>query len=291
MIKKILTFPILTNFLNLIKFEHSIFALPFALSGALLVSDHGLPKVNIIFWIILAMFGARSLAMSVNRIVDKEIDFKNPRTKNRELPQEKLSKNQAVIFSLISFLILLYATLMLPKICLLLLPIAAIWFFVYPFTKRFTALSHLWLGVSLGGSVLGGWLAASGEINSFVPYALGLAVTFWVAGFDVIYALEDIEFDRKNNLHSIPVVFGIKGAIFISRIFHVFTLLFLLILGVMINGSFIYWFGVIFVCAMLYYEQSLVKENDLSKINLAFFTVNGWVSVGFLGFMIAEKLL
>ena len=229
--------------------------------------------------------------MSVNRIIDKDIDFKNPRTKEREIPQGKVSLKAAILFSVISLFILIFAALQLPRICLLLLPVAAIWFFIYPFTKRFTYLSHLWLGVALGGSVLAGWLACSGKITSPLPYVLGSAVMFWVAGFDIIYSCQDFEFDKNNFLHSIPEKFGIKNAIFISRIFHTVTILLLIYLGTLIQTSLIYWFCVIFVAGMLFYEQSLVKENDLSKVNMAFFTVNGWISVGFFVFMLLEKLI
>ena len=281
----------LTNFLNLIKFEHSVFALPFALSGAILAGKNGLPKLTTIFWIILACISARSFAMSINRIIDKDIDLKNPRTKDRELPQKIISTNQAVLFSIISLIILIYATHELPRICLLLLPIAALWFFIYPFTKRFTSLSHLWLGVALGASPLAGWLACGGEATSPIPYVLGLAVVFWVSGFDIIYACQDYKFDKENNLHSIPKKFGIKNALLISRIFHFVSVFFLAILACFIHASFIYWLSVLFVSLMLYYEQSLVKENDLTKVNLAFFTVNGWISVGFFIFILLEKLI
>lgn len=289
--KKSLTFSFLTNFLNLIKFEHSIFALPFALSGALLVKENGLPELSTIFWIILAMVGARSFAMSVNRIIDRDIDSKNPRTKDREIPKGIITNKQAVLFSVISLLVLLYATLQLPRVCLYLLPLAALWFLIYPFTKRFTSLSHLWLGIALGASVLAGWLACGGEVTSPLPYVLGLAVTFWVAGFDIIYALMDYDFDKKNNIKSIPSILGIKNGLFISRAFHFLTVLFLLLLGTLIQTSSVYWFCVVFVAAMLFYEQSLIKENDLSKVDLAFFTINGWVSVGFFCFILIEKLI
>ena len=281
----------LIHYFNFIKFEHSVFALPFALAGALLTKETGLPEVKTIFWIILAMIGARSFAMSVNRILDKEIDKKNPRTSSRELPQNKISINQATFFSILSLSVFIYSALQLPKICFLLLPIAAVWFFIYPFTKRFTFFSHLWLGIALGGSVLGGWLAADGKINSLVPYLLASAVIFWVAGFDVIYACQDYDFDTKNKLHSIPAQFGIKRGLMISRLFHILAVIFLLITGTIISSSAIYWLGVIFVAGMLLYEQSLVKANDLSKINLAFFTLNGWVSVGFFIFILLEKLI
>ncbi len=289
-IKKLLNFPFLTNFLNFIKFEHSIFALPFALSGAILAKENSLPDISTILWIILAMVGGRSFAMSLNRIIDKDIDANNPRTQLRELPQGTLTKNQAILFSLISLLTFIYATLQLPRICLLLLPIAAIWFLIYPYTKRFTSLSHIWLGVALGASVLAGWLSSGGEITSQVPYILGLAVMFWVAGFDIIYGCQDYDFDKKNSLYSIPSKLGIKNALLISKLFHVLTVLFLIILAQFINPSIIYWCCVIFVIGMLYYEQSLVKENDLSKVNVAFFTMNGWVSVGFFVFILLEKV-
>ena len=164
------------------------------------------------------------------------------------------------------------------------------WFYVYPFTKRFTFLSHLWLGIAIGASVIAGWIAVTGSINSIIPFILSCAVTFWVAGFDVLYACQDYEFDKKNDLHSIPSKFGIKNALLISRVFHLTTVTLLIILGYFIESSFIYWMSVIFVASMLTYEQNLVKENDLSKLDLAFFTLNGWVSMGFLGFMVMEKV-
>ncbi len=288
--KKILNISFLTNILNLVKFEHSIFALPFSFSGAILASN-SFPDLRKIFWIILAMVSARSLAMALNRIIDKDIDAKNPRTNVRELPQGKLSTKQAILFSIISFSFLIYATLQLPRLCLYLLPVAALWFYIYPFTKRFTSLSHLWLGVALGASVLGGWIAVSGKIDSFIPIVLGAAVTFWVAGFDIIYACQDYDFDKKNNLHSIPAKLGIKKALNISKLFHLLTIFFLILLGSIIKVSFVYWLSVVFVSAMLFYEQSLVKHNDLSKLNLAFFTLNGWVSIGFLIFILIERFI
>jgi len=279
------------KYINFIKFEHSIFALPFAFSGALLVKDKGLPEALTILWIVLAMVGGRSFAMAINRILDKEIDSENPRTKNREIPSGEITNNQAIVFSIISLITFIYAALQLPRICLYLLPIAVIWFFIYPLTKKFTYLAHLWLGIALGGSVLGGFIACWGEVSSPLPYILGSAVAFWVAGFDIIYACQDYDFDKKNNLKSIPSVFGIKKALLISKVFHTFTFLLLVFLGLSISASFIYYLGVVFVSAMLAYEQTLVKENDLSKVDLAFFTLNGWVSVGFLVFLIIEKMV
>lgn len=281
----------LTNLLNLIKFEHSIFALPFALSGAILATSNSFPSLTTMFWIILAMVSARSLAMSLNRIIDKEIDLKNPRTKDRELPSGKLSHKQAILFALLSLVVFIFSTLQLPRLCLYLLPIAVIWFFIYPYTKRFTSLSHIWLGIALGASVIAGWLACRGDITSPVPYILSLAVTFWVAGFDIIYACQDYDFDKKHNLFSLPAKLGINNALLISRIFHLLTVIFLLLLGIVTEVSLIYWFCVIFVAGMLLYEQGLVKPNDLSKVNVAFFTVNGWVSIGFFIFILIDKLM
>ena len=282
---------LLTNLLNYIKFEHSIFALPFALSGAILSTDSGLPSVKSLVLIILAMVSARSFAMSVNRIIDKEIDADNPRTQNRELPQGKVTNIQALIFTLISIIVLMIIVLQLPKICLILLPVAIIWFYIYPYTKRFTFLSHIWLGIALGASVLAGWITVTGKIDSFIPFTLGIAVTFWVSGFDIFYACQDYDFDKNNDLKSIPAQFGIKNALIISRLFHILTVIFLIFVGLEIHASYIYWFCVIFVLGMLYYEQSLVKENDLSKVNMAFFAVNGWVSVGFFVFILLDKLI
>ncbi len=281
---------LMKKYFSFIKFEHSIFALPFAFSGALLVKDKGLPELITIFWIVLAMVGGRSFAMSINRIIDKDIDNKNPRTKNREIPSGLISNNQAITFSVIFLLIFLFSAFQLPRVCLYLFPVAIIWFFIYPFTKRFTWLAHIWLGIALGGSVLGGFIACGGSVTSQIPYILGMAVAFWVSGFDIIYACQDFDFDKKNNLHSIPSKFGIKNALLFSRIFHLITVMLLIFLGLVINGSFFYFIGIAFVSVMLFYEQSLVKENDLSKVDLAFFTLNGWVSVGFFVFLLMEKL-
>jgi 4-hydroxybenzoate polyprenyltransferase len=281
----------LFHYFTFIKFEHSIFALPFALSGALLAEENGLPEFSTLVWIILAAVGARSFAMSLNRIIDKDIDAKNPRTKVREIPEGKISIKEATVFSITSLIVFIYATLQLPRLCLYLLPIAAVWFLIYPYTKRFTFLAHIWLGVAIGASVLAGWIAVAGEINSTVPFTLGSAVLCWVAGFDIIYACQDYEHDKKNNLQSIPAKFGIKSALIISRVFHGITIFLLFITGLTINSSIIYWVSVIFVMGMLYYEQSLVKHNDLSKVNLAFFTINGWISVGFLVFILLEKMI
>ena len=282
---------LLTNLLNYIKFEHSIFALPFALSGAILSTDSGLPSVKSLVLIILAMISARSFAMSVNRIIDKEIDADNPRTQNRELPQGKVTNIQAIIFTLISIIVLMIIVLQLPKICLILLPVAIIWFYIYPYTKRFTFLSHLWLGIALGASVLAGWIAVTGKIDSLIPFTLGIAVTFWVCGFDIIYACEDYSFDKNNNLKSIPVQFGVKNALLISRLFHILTVIFLIFVGLEIHASYIYWLSVALTASVLYFEQSLVKENDLSKVNMAFFTLNGWVSLLYLIFLILERTI
>ena len=280
----------LVNFLNLIKFEHSVFALPVALSGAMLASVHGLPNLSTTAWIVVACIGARSFAMSINRVIDKDIDFKNPRTKAREIPSGVISINQAIVFSIASVVVFFYAAWQLPKICLLLFPVALFWFYVYPFTIRFTLLSHIWLGIALGASPLAGWISVTGKIDSVIPFILGIAVVFWVSGFDIIYACQDYDFDKKNNLHSIPTKFGIKNALFISRIFHVTTIALLILLGTLIQTSLVYWFCVIFVAGMLFYEQSLVKPNDLSKVNLAFFTLNGLISVGFFIFILIEKI-
>lgn len=278
------------HYANFIKFEHSVFALPFALSGALLATN-GIPNILTLLWIVIAAVSARSFAMSVNRIVDKDIDLKNPRTKMREIPSGLIKEKEAVLFSIVSLGIFFYSAYQLPIICLKLLPLAAVWFFIYPYMKHITFLCHMWLGVAIGASALAGWIAASGNPLSPVPYILSLSVAFWVSGFDIIYACQDYEHDLKNNLNSIPSKFGIRSALNIAKVFHVLTVLLILGVGLLMELSIVYWLGVAFVIGMLVYEHSLVNEKDLSKVDLAFFTVNGWISVGFFASVLLETIL
>ena len=278
------------EYFELIKFEHTIFALPFALSGMLLASPHKFPAVSAFMWVFFAMVGGRTAAMSLNRLIDADIDKKNPRTSNRAIPAGKIKKNSAFILAMISFAVMIFAVWHLPLVCKQLLPLAILILVVYSFTKRFTHLSHFVLGGALGAAASGGWLAVSGEFS--IPVVLwGISVVFWVAGFDIIYAIQDIDFDRENNLFSIPAWLGVKKSLLASKIFHLFTVILLAILGLVYTVGIFYWLGIIFVACMLFWEHSLLKESNLSKINAAFFNINGYVSIGIFVFILLDKLL
>ncbi len=265
---------------EMIKLEHTVFALPFALSGLILATNH-LPSWHAVFFTILAFVGARSAAMTLNRLIDARIDADNPRTKDRSIPAGRIKPGTALLFSIAAFGLMLAAASQLPQICLQLSPIAVFWLSFYSFTKRFTWLCHIMLGIALGGAALGGWVAAAGTIYGAAPWLLAFAVATWVAGFDIIYACQDEKFDSDQKLHSIPARFGLSKALTISSALHVVTVAALVALGITVKpaaGIFFYG-GVALVAAMLIYEHSLVKPNDLSKVNAAFFTTNGIVSI------------
>jgi len=279
----------IVEYFELIKFEHTIFALPFALSGMLLASKAGWPSVVTFLWVLLAMVSGRTGAMALNRLIDADIDKKNPRTESRAIPTGRIKKMYALILVLFSFCVLTFATWQLPLICRQLLPVAIFILVIYSYTKRFTSMSHLVLGSALGAAAAGGWLAVSGRID--IPVILwGIAVTFWVAGFDVIYAIQDIDFDKKNKLFSIPAWLGVKKSLCVSKLFHSITVISLVILGIIYPVSYFYFAGLIFTICMLIYEHSLLSENDLSKINAAFFNVNGYVSIGIFIFVVLDKI-
>lgn len=263
---------------EMIKIEHTIFALPFALSG-LILSTPSLPSISVFFWTVLAFAGARAAAMTLNRIIDARIDALNPRTDTRAIPAGRISLKQAILFSIASFGVMVFAASKLPPICLWLSPIAVFWLSFYSFTKRFTWLCHLVLGIALGGAALGGWVAGGGRLDTQAPWILALAVSTWVAGFDIIYALQDQDFDRQQKLFSIPARFGIAQALTISSALHVVTMSSLILLGYLMSLGPIYWLGVVIVGIMLVYEHKLIKPDDLSKINAAFFNTNGVVSI------------
>ncbi len=263
---------------EMIKFEHTVFALPFALSGLILAAP-GLPAASVFFWTVLAFAGARAAAMTLNRLIDCKIDAINPRTSSRAIPAGRISSSMAMVATIIAFSVMIVAACRLPRLCLYLSPIAVVWLSMYSFTKRFTWLCHLVLGIALGGAALGGWIAAGGLLDQSAPWFLALAVATWVAGFDIIYALQDVDFDRKEKLHSIPARFGVRNGLIISTFLHVFTVASLAAVGFTLGLGICYWFGVLLVAGMLTYEHSLIKPTDLSKINAAFFTVNGVVSI------------
>jgi 4-hydroxybenzoate polyprenyltransferase len=275
---------ILTVF-EMIKIEHSVFALPFALVGALLAArDAGhLPSWLQIFWIVVAMVGARSAAMTINRIADVQYDARNPRTANRALPAGQLSIGFAWAFTIAASAVLVIAAWQLNRLALELSPVALAVLFFYSYTKRFTSLSHFVLGFCLGMSPAAAWIAVRGSLDLRM-LILCAAVTLWVGGFDVLYACQDIDFDKSAGLHSIPKKFGVAGSLAIARVMHILMVALLAWLALSFHLAWPAWVGIAVVASLLIYEHSLVKANDLSKINAAFFTVNGYISLLFLLF-------
>ena len=272
--------------MEMIKFEHSVFALPFALTGALLAArarQHSWPNLLQILWIVVAMVAARSAAMTVNRIVDRGYDKENPRTKMRALATGALSIPFAWIFTLIAVVVFFLAAWQLNTLALKLAPLAIAILVFYSFTKRFTSWSHLFLGFALGISPAAAWIAITGSLD-WRMLILCAAVTVWVGGFDVLYACQDIEFDQQFGLYSIPKRFGIANALWMARAMHVGVVLLLAWLAASFGLPWPAWAGVVVVAALLAYEHSLVKANDLSKLDAAFFTVNGYISMVFLLF-------
>lgn len=268
-------------FMEMIKFEHTVFALPFAYMGALLgsvvVNGH-LPSWAQIGWVTLAMVGARTAAMSLNRVIDKAIDAKNPRTKNRAIPAGLLSSAEVYIFILVSFALLFWATSQLNVLSMKLLPIAVFFLVFYSYTKRFTWLCHVFLGLTIALAPLGGWVAITGEMD-LVSLVFYLTVACWTAGFDVIYACQDMEYDRGEGLYSIPSRFGIRKSLMIARGFHILTAVGFTSLFVITDLSWWYFSGLLIAYAILFYEHRLVKPDDLSRLNTAFFTMNGVLSI------------
>ncbi|NDI34351.1 UbiA-like polyprenyltransferase [Chengkuizengella sediminis] len=268
-------------FLEMIKFEHTIFALPFAFMGAVLGSymmNGHLPSWVQIGWIILAMVGARSAAMGLNRVIDKVIDGKNPRTAARAIPAGLLSSKEVILFIVLSFALLFFASAKLDPLAVKLLPIAVFFLVFYSYTKRFTWACHFILGFTIALAPLGGWIAITGDIN-ITAIILFVSVALWTAGFDIIYACQDIEFDRKEGLFSIPSSFGIANALKIAKLLHFITAIGLVSIMFLANLSWWYLVGTIIAALLLIYEHQLVKPNDLSKLNAAFFTMNGVLSV------------
>ncbi len=264
--------------LEMIKFEHTLFALPFAFLGAILAAD-GLPNWRQILWITVAMFGARSAAMTFNRIIDRKFDAENPRTANRELPSGKLSVSFAWAFFVVSVILFEIAAYSLNWLTFALSPVALLSVLGYSYAKRFTNFAHLILGWSLAISPTAAWIAVRGAIDSEIPLLLSLLVMMWTAGFDVLYACQDYEFDKKAGLRSIPARFGIKNSLRIARVFHFQAFIVLLLLYLVTNLGWLALIGVFAVGALMIYQHTLVKANDLSRMNAAFFTTNAFVSV------------
>lgn len=286
----------MNKYLSLVKFSHTLFALPFALVGFTMGMVHtGSDRsMDLFFLVLICMVAARSAAMAFNRYIDRNIDSANPRTKSREIPAGIIHPSNALIFTIISGLIFMTATFFINPLCFILSPVALLIILGYSYTKRFTSLSHLVLGMGLGLAPVGAFIAATGQFH-WLPIVMGASVLFWVSGFDVIYALQDISFDKVMKLKSIPVAIGLKNALLLARVFHVISAV---LMGWAIFGiyemypavTWLIWLAWIVFCALLIFQHTLVKPNDLSKINLAFFTSNGIASVIF-GLLIISALL
>ena len=276
--------------------KHTVFAIPFAYLGAILASK-GVPELRVLFWVGLAFLGARSAAMALNNLIDKDIDAKNPRTANRELPAGKITLSEVWGLILISYFFLFYSAYKLNPLCLLLAPIIPVTSIIYPYLKRSLPISHFVLGMNLGYAPVGGWLAVTGIFNfpfgapEIAMLLLLFAVTFWVAGFDIIYSLQDIDFDIKNKLYSVPAVFGVKRALDVSFVSHILMLILLVGLMLVLKLGIIFKVGLIVIAALIWYEHTLVKADNFTNVPVAFFNVNAAVSLSMLAFTALDIVL
>ncbi|MCP4715066.1 MAG: UbiA family prenyltransferase [Deltaproteobacteria bacterium] len=276
--------------LEMIKFEHTIFALPFAYLGMVLGAD-GKPRFSTFVLITIAMVGARSYAMALNRIFDRTLDKKNPRTASRALPMGLVSVRETVMLAAVSLISFLLAIYLLPPLCRLLWPLVIIPMSIYSLTKRFTWLCHIILGLCLGLAPLGAWIATTNTLPPAGISSLGLAVVFWTAGFDIIYSCQDYAFDQHQGLYSIPARFGLHKALIFSKIFHGLTVAFLLLMGLDFGLGPLFYGGIVMIAGFLWYENHLIKPDDLSKITMSFFTLNGFVSIFIFAFTYIALML
>ena len=276
-------------FLEAIKFEHTIFALPFALLSLLYAAD-GLPSARVVGWVLVAMVSARTAAMAFNRLADRAVDALNPRTRTRALPAGLLTPRQMAMATAVAVAVFLYAAWQLNPLCLMLAPVALAVILGYSYSKRFTPLSHYWLGLSLGIAPSAVWIAVRGTLE-LPPVWLTLGVMLWVAGFDILYSLQDEAFDRAYGLRSLPQTLGAARAILISRLSHALCIPLFALGGVALGAGAWYFVGVGVAALMLAYEQSLVKPDDLSRLDVAFFTLNGYVSIGLFVFALLDRVL
>jgi 4-hydroxybenzoate polyprenyltransferase len=274
--------------LDMIKWEHTVFALPFAYAGMLAAP---VPfSVSNLLWITVAMIGARTAAMTLNRIIDAAIDARNPRTADRAIPKGLIGAREAWFFTGVAIALLVLSTFFLAPITRVLWPLVVLGFVIYPYTKRFTWLCHLALGIANGLAPGAAWVAVTGEI-SWPPALIWAAAALWVGGFDIIYSLLDRDFDLENSVNSLPVRFGIGPALVVSRVWHALSVAFLVAFGVAAGLGVVYYLGVVVVAWLLFYEQSLVRKDDLSKLNMAFFTMNGVISTIFFVFVLLDRVI
>lgn len=283
----------LARWMSFVKLPHTVFALPFALVGVTLASRLAPIDVGTVGWVVLAFTSARWVAMAVNRIVDREFDSRNPRTAQREIPRGAIRVRDAWLTVVVAAALFVWTAAQLNPLCLYLSPVALLWVCFYSFTKRFTRYAHLVLGLGLAIAPVGGYLAVTGAWSSpwWMLIALTVAVMTWSGGFDVLYALPDIEFDRSQGLHSIPAALGVPRAIMIARVLHAATVLALGATVWVTGGSWLAWAGVATAAVLLAYEHSLVRADDLSKLDAAFFTMNGVISMTFLGWILLDRVL
>jgi 4-hydroxybenzoate polyprenyltransferase len=274
---------------NLVMFSHTIFSLPFAFVS-MLIASKGRPSLEVFFWIGIAFLGARTGANALNRLIDKDIDGKNPRTADRHMPRGIVKKTEVLLLVFICFGLLALAAFMLNPLCVILLPVAIFLFILYSYTKRFTWACHLVLGLISGGAPVGAWIAVTGTI-SWTSLVLGTANALWVAGFDIIYGSQDVDFDRKEGLYSIPAVFGIKNALLISSLFHTATIILLLCLFFIAHLSWVYLIGLIIIAALLYKEHKMVSPTNLLNVKIASYGINQIVSIVFLIFSTIDILI
>ncbi|HEX3455162.1 MAG TPA: UbiA-like polyprenyltransferase [Gaiellaceae bacterium] len=287
MTESVLVYP--RRFASLVKIEHTLFALPFAYVGAFLAVD-GVPSAHDLLWITVAMVGARTLAMGLNRLIDAGIDARNPRTATRELPRGLLRPWHVAGLCLVALAVFLVAVWQLDPIVRWLWPIPVTGFVIYPYLKRFTWICHLWLGAVDGLAPVGAWVAITGKLP-WQSWVLGLAVATWVAGFDCFYSLFDAEIDRAQSLHSVTTRFDVRGAFLAARLLHVATVACLIAVGAGLSVGVVYWLGVATVAILLGYEHSLVRPDDLRRLDMAFFTMNGVISVAFFGFVLVDAVV
>lgn len=280
------------NYLSLIKFSHTIFALPFAIIGYFLALEKSSNTFDIKLFLLMlvCMVTARSAAMAFNRYLDRDIDIKNPRTKNREIPAGIVSANSALIFVIVNSLLFIITTYFINSICFYLSPLALLIVLSYSYMKRFTALCHFVLGLGLSLAPIGAYLVITGEF-ALTPIWYSIAVLTWVSGFDIIYSLQDEEFDKSLSLHSVPAALGVKKALSLSSLLHILSAFFIIIPGIQENYGIWYWIGTVIYVSMLVYQHRLVKPNDLSKVNIAFMTTNGIASVVFATFYLINYFL
>ena len=285
----------LRSYSDFVVLKHTLFAIPFAYLGAFLASG-GVPELHVLFWVGIAFLGARSAAMALNNLIDRDIDARNPRTADRELITGKISMREVWAIILVSYIMLFYSAYRLNQLCLMLAPIIPVTSLIYPYLKRFSPVSHFVLGLNLAYAPVGGWLAVRGVFNfpfgtpEHAMLLLLFAVTFWVAGFDMIYSMLDLDFDRKNRLYSVPSVLGVKNTLRLSFVMHILMLVFLVGLMVVLNLGMIFKVGLVVIGLLILYEHSLVKADNFTDIPVAFFNVNAAVSLSMLVFTVMDVL-